>query len=266
MRTIVIGAGYWGLNYIKELAGNLTAVVETDPQRAEFVKQAYNVPVYPALPVHIDYDAAVIATPPDTHVQLAKPILAEGKYVLVEKPFATSIEESLQLHKWKNRCMAGMLYLYHPGVEALKTAVRTTPINHAYSRRTNAGPVRPWQNALWDLAAHDISIFNYVLGQEPHALECIGTRDWAVLRLLYVAAETVSYVSWMGGPKVRLVELVPQMNGERIIFNDVKTVLEVSPMRRMLDAFLSGDWDERCSFDAGLEVTGVLEKAARLLP
>lgn len=268
MRVIVIGGGYWSKNYIRELAHNVVAVVEPDLQKAEIIKHTYNVPAYPALPTHIDYDAAIIATPPDSHVQLAKPILAEGRYVLVEKPFATSLEEALQLHKWKSRCMAGMIYLYHPEVERLKTIVKTTPINHAYSRRTNHGPIRPWQNAMWDLAAHDISIFNYVFGQQPHSLEAMGpvTRDWAILRMIYVAVDTLTYVSWRGGPKMRQVELVPQEGDERIIFDDMKATLEVSPMRRMLDAFLSGDWDDRCSYDAGLEVVSVLEKAGRLIP
>lgn len=268
MRCLILGAGYFGRNYIKELSHNVVAVIEPDKQKAEFVKQAYNVPVYPDAPSHINFDAAVIVTPPESHIQLAKGFLADGYYVLIEKPFATSVEEALQIVKWKKRCMAGMIYLYHPAVENLGEVVRTTPLNHAYSRRTNDGPVRPWQNALWDLAAHDVSIFNYILGQTPHAIEAIGTptRDWAILRMIYVAVETLTYVSWRGGPKIRQVELVPQEGSDRIIFDDVKTVLEVTPMRRMLDAFLSGDWDERCSFDAGLEVVNVLEKAQRMLP
>lgn len=268
MKTIVIGAGYFGRNYIKELSHNVVAVIEPDVTKAEFVKQAYNVAVYSSLPEHIRYDAAVIVTPPESHVQLAKSILAEGHYVLIEKPFATSVEELLQLVKWKNKCMAGMIYLYHPEVEKLKTVVKNIPLNHAFSRRTNDGPVRPWQNAMWDLAAHDVSIFNYILGQTPHMIEAFGpnTRDWAVLRMLYVTVETLTYVSWRGGPKTRLVELVPQEGGDRIIFDDMKISLEVSPMRRMLNAFLSGDWDERCSFDAGMEVVNILEKAQRMLP
>lgn len=268
MRIIVIGAGYFGRNYIKELSHNCVAVVETDPVKAELVKQSFNIPVYPEMPHHINFDGVIIVTPPDTHVQLAKPWLDQGYYVLIEKPFATSVAEALQLRKWRDKCMAGMIYLWHPEVERLKEIVKTTPLNHAYSRRTNNGPIRPWQNCLWDLAAHDVSIFNYVFGQTPHALEAIGsnTRDWAILRMVYVAVETLTYVSWRGGPKVREVELVPQEGNDRIIFDDVKTVLEVTPMRRMLNAFMSGEWDERGSFDAGLEVVSVLEKAGSFMP
>lgn len=268
MKCLVFGAGYFGRNYIRELSHNVVAVIEPDKLAAEFVKNAYNVPVYPDVPTHLNFDAAVIVTPPDSHIQIAKGFLADGHYVLIEKPFATSVEEALQLHKWRQRCMAGMIYLYHPAIEHLKTQVAKVPLNHAYSQRTNDGPVREWQNAMWDLAAHDVSIFNYVLGQTPHYVDAMGTptRDWAVLRMTYVTVETVTYVSWRGGPKVRRVELVPQESGDRIIFDDLKAALEISPMRRMLDAFMSGEWDERCSYEAGLEVINVLEKAQRMLP
>jgi predicted dehydrogenase len=267
MKTIIFGAGFWGCNYIKELSHNVVAVIETDKQKAEFVTQTFNIPTYPAIPTHINFDAAIIVTPPDSHIQLAKGLLAEGHYVLIEKPFATSVEEALQLYKWRDKCMAGMIYLYHPEVERLKEVIKTVPLNHAFSRRTNDGPIRSWQNSMWDLAAHDVSIFNYIFGQTPHAVEAISTptRDWAILRMVYVAIETLTYVSWRGGPKIRQVELVPQEGNERIIFDDVKTVLAVTPMRRMLDAFMSGKWDERCSFDAGIEVVNVLEKAQRLI-
>lgn len=267
MKCVVIGGGYFGKNYIRELGHNVVAVVEPDITEAETITRTYNVPAYSELPPHVDFDAAIIVTPPDSHIRLAKPLLAEGKYVLVEKPFAVSVEEALQLHRWHKRCMAGMIYLYHPEVERLKEIVKVTPLNHIYSRRTNNGPIRPWQNAMWDLAAHDVSIFNYILSQQPHTVEATGpvTRDWAILRLMYITVDTLTYVSWRGGPKIRQVELVPD-SGERVIFDDMKTTLEVSPMRRMLDAFLSGDWDERCSYDAGLDVINVLEKAGRMIP
>lgn len=268
MKTVVFGGGYFGRNYIRELGHNLVAVIEPDPANAEYVHKTYNVPVYAELPQDIQFDGAVIVTPPTSHVELAKGLLAQGYYVLIEKPFAISVEEAYQLHRWRDKCMAAMIYLYHPSVAWLKEVVKFTPLNHIYTRRTNDGPIRPWQNALWDLAAHDVSICNYILGQTPHALEAMGSRsrDWAMLRSIYVAAEAITYVSWRGGPKVRTVELVPQDGHDRIIFDDMQTALEISPMRLMLNAFLSGKWDERGAFETGIEVTNVLEKAAHMIP
>jgi len=261
MNTIVVGAGYFGTNYIKELAGNLVAVVEQDRDRATAIKRTYNIPVFPSLDDAdvVDYDAAVIVTPPSSHVELALQIVKAGKLVLVEKPMATSMQEALLLRKYKNQIMAGMIYLYHPSIEELKHFAEFMPLHHAFSRRTNDGPVRSQGNVAWDLAVHDISIYNYIFGQEPHAAEVMQTRDWCLIRLVYATVEALIYASWHGGPKVRRVELV-SVNSDREIFDDLAVVLEVSPLRRMLNDFMSATWDERCSYDAGLEVVNVLDK------
>lgn len=262
MRIVLIGGGQWGRNYIRELSSHLIAVVEPDKETATKLIHDFDVRVWNRMPPSIefnDYDAAIICTPPDTHVELAYPILKEGKCVLIEKPLATSVEELLKLKNYKDKIMVGHIYLHHPEVENLRTNFHNIPIDHIFTRRTNNGPIRNWQNALWDLAPHDISICNYILGQNPIGVLVRGTRDWAMLHLSYIACEAIIYVSWLGGPKTRLVELVP-VNQDRIIFDDMKVVLERSPMRRMLDDFMTGNWDERCSYEAGMEVVNVLEK------
>lgn len=259
MKTAVFGAGYWGVNYIRELAGNLAFVVEPDKERAEYVANHYKVEVFPDLPDNSKFDAAVVCTPPGSHIDVALPMLEKGIQVLIEKPFAASMHDAFRVLKYKDKVMAGHVYLYNPGIEKLKEIAGKEPIDHAYSRRTNDGPIRPWQDAMWDLAAHDISIYNYIFSGTPIAINAFGKTSWRILHLEYIGVDTVIYVSWLGGPKTRVVELVHSASGERTIFDDVKTVLEVSPMRRMLDAFFAGDWDDKCSYDAALNVLKVLE-------
>ncbi len=259
MRTIVVGGGYFGVNYIRELGGNCVGVIETNALRAKYVKKSYNIPVWGKIPKGLDFEAVIIATPPGTHVDLALEFASQDYYVLLEKPLATSIEEAQKLWPHKHKIMAAMIYLYHPEIERLRQVVGEVPIHHIYTRRTNDGPIRGWQNALWDLAPHDISICNYILGQKPIGISAINDRHYSIVALDYVACQSVSYVSWLGSPKTRLVELVPAEGGERIIFDDMKSAMEISPMRRMLDDFLSKEWDERCSFDKGWEVLEVLE-------
>jgi predicted dehydrogenase len=265
MKTIVIGAGYWGKNYVRELAGNCVGVVEQDADRAEYISKTYNVKVYPDLDSigSVEYDAAVVATPPQTHIELALPIARAGKYLLIEKPMAAGVEEAMMLRRFKERIMVGHIYLHHPSIHALKAKVSEIPIDHAYSRRTNHGPIRDWQDAMWDLASHDISIFNFIFGESPQGLDVIGAQDWCMLRLSYYALNALIYVSWLGGPKIRQVELVPIEGENRIIFDDLTTVLEISPLRRMLDMFQSGTWSSELGYEGGLEVVNVLEKASR---
>ena len=260
MKTIVIGAGYFGVNYIRELAGNCVGVVEVRPERADYVRKHYQVPVWDKIPREVEFEAVLIATPPDSHADLAYEFASQGYYVLLEKPLATSMVEAEKLWKYEDKIMAGMIYLYHPEVERLKKEVANIPVHHIYTRRTNNGPLRTWQNSLWDLAPHDISICNYILDQKPIGISAINDYNYSVVALDYVACQSVTYVSWLGGPKTRLVELVPAQGGERIIFDDMKSALEVSPMRLMLDDFLSKNWDDRCNFIKGWNVLEVLEK------
>lgn len=266
-KVVVFGAGYWGVNYIRELAGNLSAVIEPDTARAELVQQKYNVPVFPVLPTDWKYDGAIVATPPDTHIEIAGSILKTGRTVLIEKPIATSYEDALSIAAHRQQCMASMIYLYHPEIIRLKKVFKTVAMDHGFSRRTNCGPIRPWGDAMWDLASHDIAIFNYITGQTPIGIEAAGARSWAIIKLNYIAFDAAIYVSWLGGPKVRKVELVPAdgSHTNRVIFDDMAHVLEVSPLRRMLDDFLNDSWPEKSSYVAGLEVIKTLE-AGSLLP
>ncbi len=264
MRVIVIGAGYWGQNYIRELGHRCVQVIDPDPQARARVEKRFGIRTSPklgklALEAAESFDAAIITTPPETHHHLALPILEADKYVLVEKPLAVTYEHALELARFP-KCMAGLVYLYHPEVEYLKTTFSNRQLSHAFSRRTNDGPVRPYLNAMWDLAPHDISIFNFVTQSEPFETEAIWERDWCILSLTDVHLTAIAYVSWHGSPKVRRVELVPEL-GHRIIFDDMAVVLEKPPLTRMIEAFLSGSWD-RCTGADGAAVVKVLEECS----
>lgn len=263
MRVIVFGAGRFGKNYARELGGHLVGVVEPNPETAQKISETFNIKCYPELPEDLDFDGAVIATPPDSHIQVAKEVLKKGKYCLIEKPLGTSVEECLQLNPYKNKVMAGMIYLYHPAIIEMKKNFNQSLCNHIYTRRTNDGPVRDWQDSLWDLAAHDVYIIKYITGTSPLLVDCMKERDWAVLRMDYATFQTISYVSWKGGPKTRKIEIVYNSKPERDIFDDMQVALEISPMRLMLDDFLTGKWDSKSSFEEGLEVVNILEKASQ---
>src|SRR5215207_7783690 len=95
MNVGVIGGGYWGSKHVRVLTGLLGAdhVCLVDPyepalERARAVNPQLRTftSVDDGLP-HLD--AAVIATRPSSHANLARQALDAGKHVLVEKPLAT---------------------------------------------------------------------------------------------------------------------------------------------------------------------------------
>lgn len=265
MKVVVYGAGYFGKNYIKTLLNmkdvQLVGVVESNKVTANSIASEFSpIPVFTERPINLDYDGAVIVTPPEFHVPLALEECKLGHYVMLEKPFGTGVEEFLKLRKYKNTVMCGLIYMYNEGIEGLKRVVSVNPILHAFSRRTNNGPIRTWQSALWDLGAHDISIFNYLMGEDPFSVSLDGTEDWSIIGLTYPALEVIIYVSWHGGPKIRQVELVMGNSGDRIIFDDMTHHQKYSPMELMLRDFASGNWNKsKAGYNTGLGVLTVLE-------
>jgi len=100
-------------------------------------------------------------------------------------------------------------------------------VYYLYARRTNLGPIRTDVNAIWDLAPHDVSIFNYLLGREPEWVSATGARPLGTTRE-DVGFVTLGYgqdvlahvhVSWADPNKTR--EVVVVCEGQRIVFNDL---------------------------------------------
>jgi len=99
--------------------------------------------------------------------------------------------------------------------------------------RTNMGPVRHDVNALWDLAAHDVAIFNFLLDAQPSWVSAVGSNVLGSDRA-DVAFATLNYpedvianvhVSWVDPNKVR--ELVVVGSQRRLVFDDLNSLERV---------------------------------------
>ena len=95
--------------------------------------------------------------------------------------------------------------------------------------RLNLGLYQRDVNVVFDLAPHDVSILNYVLGSSPSMVECWGARhahprleDVAHLRLYYEDPGVFAnvHVSWLNPKKIRQVTLVG--SNKMVVFDDLK--------------------------------------------
>jgi predicted dehydrogenase len=125
--------------------------------------------------------AVAIATPATTHYSLIKDALQNGYHVLVEKPLTLDAEECrilCQLADYKQLIlMVDHTYLFHPAVERGQEVLQSKllgNLRYGYATRTHLGPVRQDVDALWDLAIHDIAIFNHWLGELPVKVQATG--------------------------------------------------------------------------------------------
>jgi UDP-2-acetamido-3-amino-2,3-dideoxy-glucuronate N-acetyltransferase len=126
-------------------------------------------------------DAVVIATPAETHYDLARRSLAAGKHVFVEKPLALTEEQGQDLVQLAEQnhltLMVGHILQYHGAVVKLKSLIDSGElgkIQYLYSNRLNIGKIRVEENILWSFAPHDISVILMLLGEMPEAIYATG--------------------------------------------------------------------------------------------
>ena len=130
----VVGCGYWGSKHVRVLHATegVEHVALVDGCQPRLNNLGRNYPnalrfasLTDALP-HID--AAIIATPPTTHVPLGLEALAAGKHVLVEKPLAPTVRGARELIAAAAHSgtvlMTGHTFEYNPAVWKLRELVQ----------------------------------------------------------------------------------------------------------------------------------------------
>jgi len=230
VRFGVIGWGYWGPKIARNISSlsyaTMSFICDMDENRLAQVAMDYPMARVSAQPADLfasDVDCVVIATPVRTHYALAREALLRGKHVLVEKPLTASVaeaEELVALAEQSHRVlMVGHTFEYSPAVNELRTLVREGELGRIYcieTERLNLGLFSNDIDVIWDLAPHDVSILNYVLGEEPisvrvsaHGHLRAAIADNAHLDLQYANGATAHiHVSWMHPTKVRRVTLI----------------------------------------------------------
>jgi len=225
----VVGVGRWGLNLARNLVAmeRVRALADIDPAR-----RAVLAGLFPALPCHVDLDAAltdpairavVLATPPDTHAALALAALRAGRDVFVEKPLAASPTEARVLLDEASAhgriLMVGHLMLYHPAVAHLKALIEAGALGPLRTlEASRRGPTRSAgeSDILATLATHDISLMVHLLGASPVAVEAVlhdaaGGRGGDIARAsLHFPGGVVGHLdaSWVHPVKERRLVVV----------------------------------------------------------
>lgn len=235
----VVGCGYWGSKHVRVLCstpGVVVSVIDRDQGQRSAMEASYPIAQSAADLSEIvnKLDALVIATPPQTHHGLALEALKAGLHVMVEKPFTTTEAHGLELialAKVKDlRLMVGHTFEFNPAVWALKDLIASPEfggVRYINSARLNLGLYQPDVDVIWDLAPHDISIINFILGSSPtsvHAwgLNLMGDRaDVAYIGLRYEDLDVSAkiHVSWLDPMKVRRTTVVGE--NAMAVYDDV---------------------------------------------
>jgi len=226
----LIGYGYWGPNLLRnlQLSGRfeVKGVAELERERLDLARRAA-----PGARCHADalelierpdIAALVIASPVATHYPLARAALERGKHVLIEKPMCRLAEECQELIELaaarRLALMVDHTFLFTGAVQKLKELCSSGAlgkVSYYDSLRVNLGLFQPDVNVLWDLAPHDFSILDFVLGAELVHVEATGhchvnsnLPDVAYVTL-HCAGGLIAHfnLSWMSPAKVRRVAI-----------------------------------------------------------
>jgi predicted dehydrogenase len=238
----VIGYGYWGPNIVRNLSGlegcQLAGICDQSPAAWKRIQAAHpGVPVYSDSQELIsspDVDAIAVITPVWTHYELAKAALENGKHVFVEKPFTSNTaqaEELINLAEQKNlQIMVDHTFLFTGAVRRIRQLLTEGALGKLYyydSTRVNLGLFQHDCNVIWDLAPHDLSIMNDLLGKDAEAIVATGQThlnghaDIAFITA-YFPDKMIAHinVNWLSPVKVRTTLI----GGEKkmLVWNDLE--------------------------------------------
>jgi predicted dehydrogenase len=177
-RIAVLGCGYWGSNHIRTLKalGALHAVSDANRARAEgFASEQDCLAIDPdALFARDDVDGIVMALPPQFHADAAVRAVEAGKDVLVEKPIALTVADGERAvaaaADYGRIFMVGHVLRFHPAFEKLKELIdagELGEVKYIHSHRLGLGKFHTENDALWDLAPHDLSMILAITGAAP---------------------------------------------------------------------------------------------------
>lgn len=239
----VLGCGYWGPNLIRNFnqapASRTAAVCDLSQARLDFIAHQY-----PGLHTTRDHrelladpsvDAIALATPVETHFALGREALLAGKHLLVEKPLARSSRECQELidlaERQKRVLMVDHTYIYSSAVRKIKELVDRSDLGELYyidSVRINLGLFQEHVNVIWDLAPHDLSILQYLLGRMPESVSAIAathtdhSQEHIAYLTLHYPDKLIAHihVNWLAPVKIRRM----LFGGSRkmVVYDDVE--------------------------------------------
>ena len=187
LRTAAIGVGSLGRHHARNYAElgregvvDFVGVCDADPKTAESVAGDNQAAFF------IDWheligkvDAVSIATPTETHCEIACAFLESGVHVLVEKPIAITLDQADEMiaaaESSGAKLMVGQLERFNPAMVALRPHV-TNPLYFEIHR------VSPFPNrsldvdVVLDVMIHDLDAVQWLVGEDVKvsAIHAVG--------------------------------------------------------------------------------------------
>jgi predicted dehydrogenase len=209
MRFLVLGLGFFGKNWLKEISAcaecEVAGIVAKHPDLLAAVGQEIGIPParrYATIEEGLDgsgAQAAIVALPEMVHKAAILAALDRRLHVLTEKPLAMDIAEAAEIVRAARRApdtilMVDQNYRWRPHTAALRRAIREGAIGRAMSvgyefrqavvrTTTDAWREQMPHPYLHDMAIHHFDLLRACIGRECSEVMAVGVRpSWSWYR------------------------------------------------------------------------------------
>jgi predicted dehydrogenase len=295
LRVGVIGVGHIGSNHARLYAeipsAEFAAIYDVDPARANAIAKKFGAKAAGSLDEFVEMvDAASIATPTNSHYEVARPLLERGKHLLIEKPITDNTAHASELTELAARnglvLQVGHVERFNPVLSALEQHLTHPRFIEAH--RLSPYPERSTDiGVVLDLMIHDLEIILHLVRSPVQSIDAVGVpvlskgEDIANARIRFengcVANVTSSRISPERMRKIRVFqedaylsldyqnqsgEVYRRVDGR--IARDKVQIEREEPLKRQLISFVECASTGRQPRVSGFQATAALELAVEI--
>ncbi|MEP7015350.1 MAG: Gfo/Idh/MocA family oxidoreductase [Verrucomicrobiota bacterium] len=291
----VVGVGHIGSNHARLYAeipsAEFAAVYDVDPARANSIAKKFGAIATTSLDEFAGMiDAASVATPTNTHYEIARKLLEAGKHLLIEKPITDNTAHASELAELSARkrliLQVGHVERFNPVLSALEQHLTHPRFIEAH--RLSPYPERSTDiGVILDLMIHDLEIILHLVRSPVASIDAVGVpvlskgEDIANARIRFengcVANVTSSRISPERMRKIRVFqedaylsldyqnqsgEIYRRVNGR--ITRDKVQIAREEPLKQQLASFIDCASTGREPRVSGFQATAALELAVEI--
>ena len=295
LRVGVVGVGHIGSNHARLYAeipnADFAAVFDVDLARANSIAKKYGATVAKSLDEFAEMvDAASVATPTNTHYDVAYRLLAGNKHLLIEKPITENTKQASELSEI---AAANKLILQVGHVERFNPVLSALEAHLTHPRFIEAHRLSPYPDrstdigVVLDLMIHDLEIILHLVRSPVQQIDAVGVpvlsrgEDIANARMRFedgcVANVTSSRISPERMRKIRVFQEdaylsldyqnqsgeIYRKTGGRITRDKVEIARE-EPLKGQLMSFVECARTGREPRVSGFQATAALELAVEI--
>ena len=182
LRAGVVGVGHIGSNHARLYAeipsAEFTAIYDVDLGRANSIARKYQVAATKSLQEFSELiDAASVATPTNSHFDIGRALLEQGKHLLIEKPITENPQQATELTELAAKTglvlQVGHVERFNPVLSALEA--RLTHPRFIEAHRLSPYPNRSTDiGVVLDLMIHDLEIILHLVRSPVQNIDAVG--------------------------------------------------------------------------------------------